>query len=109
MVYKLRQCGVKIIKDTIIYDILGGLPERYNIVGQSIEEEMENKITNLTLSKVEGLLKKRWQWLTKQKAGGKQVRDKIKKMQEELKKGGGAGTADKNKSKCLRDEQARWG
>ena len=96
-VYKLRQCGVKIDEDTIIYDILGGLPDCYDIVGQSIEEAMEDESTKPTLSKVEGLLKKRWQWLKKQNAGAGKIRDKLKKMQDGRKKGGGAGTGDKNK------------
>ena len=96
-VYKLRQCNVKIDEDTIIYDILGGLPDCYDIVGQSIEEAMEDESTKPTLSKVEGLLKKRWQWLKKQNAGAGKIRDKLKKMQDGRKKGGGAGTGDKDK------------
>ena len=50
-VYKLRQCGVKIDEDTIIYDILGGLPDCYDIVGQSIEEAMEDESTKPTIRK----------------------------------------------------------
>ncbi len=58
-VYKLRQCGVKIDEDTVIYDNLGELPVCHDVVRQSSEEAVEDESTKLTLTKVEGLFKKR--------------------------------------------------
>ena len=70
-VYKLRQCGAKIDNTTVIYDILGGLPDCYRDIGQDIEEMIEDAEESgsalVSLTKVERILKKRWQWMKKQK------------------------------------------
>jgi hypothetical protein len=74
-------------EETIIYDILGGLPECYSTVGQLIEEAIEDADVTMTLAKVEGLLKKRWQWLKKKHPDSDKARQKPKSMQDDRKSG----------------------
>jgi len=102
-VYKLRQCGSKIDTTTIIYDILGGLPDCYKDLGQDIEEMMEDAAENggppVTLAKVERILKKRWQWTRKQKPEAEKLKKKIADMKKQRSpRGGRPGSKDGGKS-----------